>query len=356
MDDPAVLPPPTIDTAAAHGEKLHAPLQRWKLALLLVLTLGVFAFYWCYRLARDLKVGGRGEYHPWLWFLAPLTGISYGIAIFNLAAAYREWAEATDARIVPVSNPMGLGLLAFVTAVTVNVTSGLDVLIWPLLVAMLASFVPLLVLQGQVNAIKEQTAPEFRTPPMRFTWVQRVVVGVLALAWIPIAYFSLELELQQLGGQRLAQGTVIEDPAGNFSLRLPSAGWVQIEPGYSSTDADVELLLADYGDWAAIWYGPDRDLQSIADWHIEWVRGQYADEKASCSEDQSVDTESFNVISRVECTGSTLLLGRYVVLSHAISDGRRSVEIVVAISDLEKRLFEKRRSYTNIASGLRLHK
>ena len=349
QDGPTAPPSTPVDERPV----VYPPLAVWKLALLLLLTLSLYSVFWMFRTARDLELGGRGQRNAWLWFLAPLIAIVYGGATYKMAEAVREWED--DANSAP-STPLFpglLGMIAFAGSAVFGAGLRFGMPLWAATLALTTAIAPLLVMQGQLNCIKTGERFRFRSPAWRFSWPQRVAIGVIGIVWALNTWLVSKYWLAERNGTPLAAGDVIQGGGGNFELRAPTDGWVQIEPGLHNEAADIELLLAGTDDWAAVYYRPGASLDNVAESHTRWVREWYSDE-ANCAETRTMDENTSHVTGRISCSGVSFADGEFVVLSHAISDGRRTVELVVEISDPVKRVFADRRAFTNLSGGLEL--
>jgi hypothetical protein len=246
-EDTAKAATPAV--AEFDGKAWYPPLPLWKLFLLLILTLGFYSLFFLYRAAKDLRDHGNPKITPWLYPFSTLIWIATAFAAHKLATAAED--RVGFERSSSWGSPALITLLASAGQIAMAASGISNLTLWYLAAVFLYS-TPWLLLQRQLNLIKQDQPPDaFVTPPWRYTRLQWAALGVGALVCVVIG-FAVRQDLVRLSGEKLVAGETYADPRDRFEFVIPAAGWTIVGPGYLGEDSDLELLGPGDSDWAIV--------------------------------------------------------------------------------------------------------
>jgi hypothetical protein len=228
------------------------PLALWQLYLLILLTLGIYPWFWTLGVARDMRHHLHDRIRPWLYVVGltiPLVNLAVihkqakQIRLLN-ASAGRELAVRPWAIVV-------LAAIAYALSFLLDTASGWWLPIW--LGLMLSAFsVPFLILQHQLSGFKAAlpgarwTARPFR---LRLRQWLAMIPGAAALA---LVVYGVMLELPRSRGVPVETGAPIRGASGLYTLLAADGDWVRVPVGTIAEDTDLELYGATSDTWVIV--------------------------------------------------------------------------------------------------------
>ncbi|NND60469.1 MAG: hypothetical protein HKN49_09405 [Gammaproteobacteria bacterium] len=347
----------TAEANAVPPSAYYAPLPLWKLYLLLLLTVGIYAIPWFYRAARDVRDATGNRFSPWLWVFAPFLSIWAAIPAYRLSRATDRWEREGAPAREPSSKP---GNVAGLMVLFAGLGSVPTLPWWLLVVTLLLLPIPYLVMQGQLNAAKaELPVEQFRTTPNRYTDNQLIMMIVFSILFLAIvAVWLIVRELQQdesvTADMRRSEvfGTVITDPQQRFELQVDVPGWFQVPVGYNSDDGELEFVTDYPDDWAIVFMFDDVNLDTRADNRVNWIRDTFP--RAACDEHRTLTPSGDAVVATLECRGGNLIDGFYHFRSRLIDGGEQAVEVFIKLYDTDRQALEGRIEQLELSEGLSL--
>ena len=315
------------------------PLPVWKLMLLVLATAGLYQFIWLHRTARDLATARDLPLTPLHWAAVPLLGPLAAIPGFRLASQIKQWQTDTDAEIGHLAEPVFIALfigVAFLPLGLLAVDSG--ALLTYGMIASLATCIPYLALQGQINLNKRRDDSSVATA--RFVRGEVVAVAVGTVLALPLYALAFTDFWQLRGATTLAVGDVVARDGDFFRLRVNDAGWRRIEPGGLSDESALEFLGPDDDTWAIVYDSTGSDIDSVMAYRAEAVQEEFRG--AGCKQLKSLLPDSLTVLGTIECAGRNAIYGDYIFVARVLGDRTRVAEIVGSTSNLDRVVFDER--------------
>jgi len=324
-----------------NNKSAEPPFPVWKLVLLLIATVGLYQFVWLYRTARDLKEERDLPLTPWHWAVAPLLGPIAFVPGHNLATRIKQWQIEADTEIGHFSEPVFIALIYLVAylplgMLLVDASSAATFVV----ATALASSLPCLALQGQINLIKRRAATSLPAAPFSGRQVAIVVVG--ALLAVPIYLFTLTNFFQHRGAATLTAGDIVRSSEDFFRMRINDDDWRQIEAGYLNDESILEFLGPDDDTWAIVYDSSGDTIDDILGFRVDDIKAAFRG--AGCNQRKTLSPTDLVVLGSVECTGRNAANGNYVYLSRVLGDKTKVVEIIAFTSQPDPAMFEEHKT------------
>jgi hypothetical protein len=165
--DPYAVPKAKVEDAApaAEGGSAYFPVSLLKLSVMCLATFNIYQIYWSYKNWKSAQRLANSNAN------APIRAFFYGLTSYWLFKHIGEHAKSVDPGVSLPAGPLALAVLALVLAANLP-----D----PYWLVTLLGFLPLLPVQGAVNRVNLQLAPD-ADPNARFSgWnIAGVVLGGL---------------------------------------------------------------------------------------------------------------------------------------------------------------------------------
>ena len=229
------------------------PIALWHLYLLILLTSGVYIFFWTARVAGDMRRHVNDEIRPWHYVAGLLIPIAGLFVVHKQASQIRQLNDRVDQRIGPP--PWVIVILTLVVTVLPEMAEKLlDQEVWYLETATFLLFValiaiPWLLMQRQLNCFKlALSGARWSGRPFHFSKLQYLALSPGVVAVGLFAFVSHENLLREWG-DHLGPGETVSGTSGLYVLSPPDDGWVRVKPGTIEEETDLEL----YGSSTETW-------------------------------------------------------------------------------------------------------
>lgn len=252
-----------------HYQLWFPPLKQWQLYVLLVATCNLYAFFWIYCIARDIRDHGDPRVKPLGYSIALLIGI---VAIFAAARlTWRVLALRGGERRRYQNLPPLVGLLLFVAYCLAIIAELGEV---PLLYvcSVLLFPVPWLLVQARMNDVTSTIpARDFRAAAYRFSWRQMAAMGFGLVLWVGLL-FAWHTDAGYRDGQALAADQALQGGDARYAITVPSADWVRIEPSALGDGGGDLALLGPRDSWAIVYVHDGMQMEDVIRFRAASIR------------------------------------------------------------------------------------
>ena len=251
---------------ASQDEPWHPPLALWQLALLIVLTGGLYIIFWTWRFARDIKRHVDPRVKSWLHVVGVIVPFGILVVLYAHYDRIRTLSRFKDQQPLVGATPFWACVWLLLVGGDIAyylLTEDLPYF-WEFLWFIPSSALfacPWLALQINLNRFKQRlSGATWSSVPYRFTRLQYValVIGLLLHVFIGWACYVIELPDGRIVYPRYPfKNDIVYGPGRLYQLTIPASGWAVLPGGSYEPDSDIELLRQKENDIYAIVYRYD---------------------------------------------------------------------------------------------------
>lgn len=225
----------------------YPPMKLWRLYLLMVATCNIYAVFWIYRIASDVRGHADSRVNPLAYSISLLLGV---VAVFSGARlTWRVLSLRGGERTKHQNLPPLVSLLVF-TTYFLALLGHLGELPSLYVVSLLVFPLPWLLVQSRMNAVtRTLPATDFRKPDHRMSTRQIAILGGALLFWA-----GLLSAVQMVAGESAGASQLVAGGGGRYTIRAPSYEWTRVAAGtIGDPRSDVELLGPSIDSWAIVY-------------------------------------------------------------------------------------------------------
>lgn len=266
----------------------YPPMKLWQLYLLMVATCNLYAVFWIYRIASDVRDHADSRVNPLAYSLSLLLGI---VAVFSGARlTWRVLSLRGGERTRHQNLPPCVSLLVFVAyflallghLVELPVLYAVSLLVFPL---------PWLLVQNRMNPVTSTMPPTDFRKQHRMSSRHVALLGVGLSAWAGLLS-AMQMEVAQRASEQAMAGRLFAGSGGRYTVRAPSAEWNQVTPGtIGDPRSDLELLGPSLDTWAIVYVHRGVALNELVAFRARQLN-KYADVNYSEPREQQSGTRS----------------------------------------------------------------
>jgi hypothetical protein len=278
------------------------PVALWHLFVLILLTGGLYIFFWSFRVAAEIQKHQNRQVRPWLYpigLMIPFVGL---FVVHRQATQITSLNTSMGQQVFPSpQGVVGLLIISIIAGAIFHWSVNLDY--WYLdladpVVGLLLVSPCWLIMQHQLNVYKQAlTDVHWTHRPFRFTKLQylSLVPGLIVVALS--AYLGL-IEIKRANGERLEAGERITGASDAYALVIPSKGWVKVPTGTFGSETDLELYGPTASTRVVAYFSCRNDLS--LDQAVEFRRSELL-----AYDPNIVISEKRNLLSRVSAASFT---------------------------------------------------
>lgn len=305
-DSSPTAPQPGSDNTRSAPNRVYPPLQVWKLALLIIVTFGLYVLVWIFRAARDLRNLGNRKLIPWLYIFSVYIPLVVPFSSSRIWGGFQQLLS--EERRAHALLDFLVPLLAFIAALLAVLIERLNLNWGYYFLLFMIMPLPWCFIQWNVNRVKrfmELDESAYTSKPYKYNWWQIAII-VICLPLTALFYWGIGDEtFRRATGTQFTAGSTYQSPQGYYAFTFPSGNWTEA-PNYVSADTATEFL----GPYSESWIGiyeytdPALTLTDVVEFRKQEIQTQIG--ATTCIETRRLLPDSSLVNSTMECKGRSL--------------------------------------------------